>query len=265
MNKILTFLRRAWRHLLTLLGLGPKQRTDLLMGYFGGCDSCANETKDHTNIYMTRPWGPGGDGWITEVIPQLQQALSNGQRVVLGLPGAYDSDAEAQMRLAFQAFKSAGVVANIMALYPIDEPDKNGKTDSEVTATNAMLRHVMSDIGMSASLAVIYDCVSSSKPGIASYDWIGCDDYGSGCDVADGSRYAALKAQLTSSQHLMLIPGGADPWKQDPQCFLDAANWDSQIIAIMPFLWVDYELPGIRANGMRDSYVRVGKIIKGTA
>ncbi len=257
MKTIIQFFRR----LLRLLGFKPAQRTDLLMGYYGGCPTCADETKDHTNLYMTRPWGPGGSAWVAEILPQMQQAVINGQKIMLGLPGAYDPDAEAQMRAAFPVFKP--FAANIIALYPIDEPDAAGKTDAEVTATNAMLRTVMSDFGMTAALAVIYQCTSGKRPGLASYNWIGCDDYGSACDPADGKRYLALKDELRSDQRLMLIPGGANPWRQDPQCFFDAANCDSQVIAIMPFLWVDTDQPGIRGNGMRPAYCRIGRAIKG--
>ncbi len=239
------------------------QRTDLLMAYYGGCDTCANETKDHTNLYMTRPWGPGGPSWVTEAMAQVQQAVSNGQKVMLGLPGLYDPGGTDSAWNALQSIKNGGLASSVVALYPIDEPDVNGKTDAEVTAMNAVLRKALSDLGMTASLAVIYGCPTGKRPGLASYDWVGCDEYDAGCGTANGSQYRALKASLRADQRIMLIPGGANPWRQDPTCFLNAANADLQVVVIMPFLWVPWDQPGIRINGMSPPYVSVGKSIKG--
>lgn len=236
------------------------QRTDLLMGYYGGCPTCATETKDHANLYMTRPWGPGGPIWLDETMPQLQAARDNGQRVMLGLPGTYDPGGVASVTAAFQAIKAAGLAGIIVSIYPIDEPDVNGKSDAEVTAMNATLRGLMTDVGMTAAIAVIYGCATGKRPGLASYDWIGCDDYGRGCGTAPD---ASLKAALRPDQRLMLIPGGANPWRQDPACFLNAANADPQVVAIMPFLWVDWEQPGVRDNGMREVYCETGRKIRG--
>ncbi len=237
-------------------------RTDLLYGYYGGCGSCALETQDHTNLYMTRPWGP--PGWLMEVLPQLQQAMGNGQKVMLGLPGLYDAGGLEDAAHSITKLAEAGLMADVVALYPIDEPDVNGKSDAEVNAMNAALKDLMKGLGVNPALAVIYGCATGRTPGISTYDWIGCDDYGKGCDAATGLTFAVLKARLRPDQRLLLVPGGADPWRQDPACFASKAHSDPQVVAILPFLWVDYDGgAGIRTNPTRRLYCETGKVIKG--
>lgn len=232
------------------------------MGYYGGCPSCSLETQDHANLYMTRPWGP--TGWLIEIMPQLQQAHGNGQKVILGLPGLYDPMGLEDTAHAITKLHEAGLLSDVVAWYPIDEPDVNGKSDAEVLAMNTALRDLAKELGVNPALAVIYGCTTGKRPGLSSYDWIGCDDYGAGCDVANGSRFAALKGQLRPDQRLLLVPGGADPWRQDPACFATKANADPQVVGILAFLWVDRDdAKGIGTNGMRQAYCRVGKAIRG--
>lgn len=242
-------------------------RTDLLVGYYGDCDSCALETGDHTNLYWVWGWGTS-PFWLTNAMAHLQQARGAGiTRVVLGLPQAYGPNAEGEVRFALTRLNDAGLLADVVALYPIDEPDLYGKSDDEVRATNVMLRRVAGEFPALAGvrLAVIY-AGANDFPGVSSYDWVGFDDYGAGCAVL-GAPYGALKAALRPDQRIMLVPGGADPWRQDPACFAARAHADPQVVAVVPFIWFDNAAagvgPGIRSNPTRPLYCQMGRVITG--
>lgn len=241
----------------------PALRTDLLFGFYGGCDTCALEQQDITNLYMTRPWGTGGALWLAETLGQLQMARAGGASVILGLPGAYELHAEEEMAFAWKRITEAGFADQVVALYPIDEPDVAGKTDAEVTAVNAMLKRIIGK-----PLAVIYGCTTGKRPGRDSYDWLGCDDYPAGCDNATGASAWAFQAGLRPDQRLILVPGGADPWRQDPNCFAVKAHGDKQVVAVLAFIWQDNAAPGVglgvRSNGLRRLYCQMGRTIRGT-
>jgi hypothetical protein len=210
-------------------------------------------------------WAP--DNGLTEQMAILTAAKGAGvPNVVLGVP-AYGPNAEGEVRFRLQRLAAAGLLEHVVALYPIDEPNTaraGNRTDAEILATNAMLRRVMPDFGLQASLAVIY-AASGNHPGLASYDWVGLDDYGAGCAVLNA--YDAL--QLAPGQRTILVPGGASPWRQDPACFESRAHGDPRVVAIVPFLWQTVAdgatYTGIRENGMRALYCQAGAKIVGGA
>ena len=129
---------------------------------------------------------------------------------------------------------------------------------------NAAVREAMVTFPeLHARLAVIYAC-NASWPGFASFDWIGCDDYDAGCGVLTGA-YVTLLGRLAAAQRAIVLPGGADPWRQDPACFLSFAERDPRVAAIVPFIWqtvVDGQTyTGIRVNGMRSLYEQAGRTV----
>jgi hypothetical protein len=245
-------------------------RTDLLFGYYGAVDQTIPEVAGHVNLAWVMGWGSHG-AWLENVTAQLVQARQNGIRaVILHVPQAYNrgGTAESDVRYVFQSLLVQGLLDNIVALYPIDEPDVAHRSDAEVTAANVMLRRVMADFPSlhDTKLAVIYSA-GNDRPGIASYDWVGFDDYNKRCDAL-GDGYTALKARLRPEQRLIVVPGGADPWDQDPSCFFARAQVDQQVIAIVPFIWFDdWEdvtnagggPRGIRSNGMANVYCITGR------
>lgn len=244
-------------------------RGDLLFGYYGSVDETIPEVAGHVNLAWVMGWGSHGS-WLANVAAQLTQARQHGIRgVVLHIPQAYNrgGTAESDVRYVFQSLLVQGLLDNIVALYPIDEPDGAHKSDAEVMAANAMLRRVMAEFQSlhDTKLAVIYSA-GDARPGIASYDWIGFDDYNRGCDAL-GSGFAALKARTRPDQRLMVVPGGADPWATDPACFYATAQLDPQVVAIVPFIWFDdWEditkasgPRGIRSNGMAKVYCMTGR------
>ena len=233
-------------------------RTDLLFGYYADCPTCAMETRDHTNLY----WASNFNG-----LPGTMESLFNARaagftNVVLAVP-AYTANPEADVRFYLDSLRDGGFLVNVKALYPLDEPDVAGKSAAEVAATNAMLRRVMAGYPELAAtaLAVIYGA-GRTWPGIESYDWVGFDDYTHGCAIQD--TYADLKNHLTAAQRILLVPGGADPWRQDPACFMNKANADAQVVAVVPFLWIDTGgNAGIRSNPTRRLYCEAGRLAIG--
>lgn len=248
----------------------PSAGRTVLFGYYGGVNSTIPEIADHASLAWVMGWNPTG-GWMENTALQLAQARNRNLPSVLGIPQAYGPDAEDSVRLVFQSLSVQGLLTGIAALYPIDEPDVNGKSNAEVLAANAMLRRVMADFPAlrDTKLSVIYGA-GSNRPGIASYDWVGMDAYGEGCGVLAAS-YASLKAILRPGQRLMVVPGGADPWKQHPGCFLARAQEDPQVVAVVSFIWFDSwdditkpdGAKGIRSNGMAPIYTEAGKRAKG--
>lgn len=236
----------------------PPIRGDLLFGYYGSCDPLENA--DHTNLC----WEGGWRG-INQTLANLKAA--QGKAIVLEVPTYASED---DVRAYLMRIRDAGLLTNISALYPIDEPDVNGKSDAEVLVANAKLRLVMAEFPelKDTKLAVIYGN-TGRFPGIASYDWVGRDQYGLGCHEATGAGFREMKARLLPTQRLMLIPGGADPWRQDPACFEAAAHGDEQVVAIVPFIWPDFPAvgvgAGIRSNGLRKLYCDAGRKIMGLA
>lgn len=252
----------------------PALRSDLLLfGYYYANSSTVNETAGHVNLHWAA-FDDGG-GFISPAgqMAGLIQAKANGQRVVLMLP-TYSvplEQREAEVRFWLQRLKNAGLLwPGIVALYPQDEPDVAGLSDAEVTATNAAVRRAMAgfhELG-GARLAVIYACSTERRPGLASYDWIGCDHYEAGCRVLTAWLPGLLEAMLATGrtdQRLMVIAGGADPWRQDPACFERYAHAEPIVVALIGFLW--QSIPGhvgIRDNGMRRLYCEAGaKIVTG--
>lgn len=250
----------------------PSLRTDLLFGYYAQDATTALETAGHANLYFAAAfYGP------LEQMAGLTHAKGAGYKhVMLDIPaypvGATEAQAEQAIRFYLRRLQEAGLLVNVKALYPIDEPDTarmGNRSDAEVTARNALLRRIMGDFPELAGtkLAVFYSD-SGRRPGIATYDWIGIDNYDIGCSVMD--RYEALRPQLRSDQRLMLIPGGADVGRrprQDPACFESYAHGTPAVVAIVAFIWQTVTdegntYPGIRENGMRALYEAAGRKIK---
>ena len=157
-------------------------------------------------------------------------------------------------------------------VYPADEPEtaQNGaRSDAQVAAMVGWLRDVMSGFTALSGkpIGVIYACSSRLRPGMAVFDWIGCDDYGSGCLVTAASgAYDDLLAALLPDQRLMVVAGGADPWRQDPACFESYAHRNPKVAALIAFIWQDHADVGvglgIRSNGLRKLYCETGRKVR---
>lgn len=225
----------------------PQPARNITFAYYGAVPGMAAEVADHVNAIMVPPW-------VADQVPLFQEARAAGLPVIwypLATPDLYQQ---------LVHLRALGLLADIRVVYPCDEPDINPCPDpTTVRATLALFPELR------AKLATIYSA-SGRFPGIEAYDWVGVDDYGAGVNVL-GGKVADLRSRLAPHQQLILVPGGADPWRTPPQPFLDYALADSRVAMIMPFVWFDRpDGPdagkGIGANGMAGEYRAVGRVVK---
>lgn len=234
-------------------------RTDLLFGYYGQSSATALETEDHANLF----WAPDFYGPL-EQMAGLTQAKAAGLKAVVAIPLCLVpvAQGESEARTWLQRLHDAGLLGPVVAVSWCDEPNTahgGGWSDEDAAAMSAAVRSAMATFPeLHAGLAVVYAC-RGDYPGAGSFDWIGCDDYDSGCGALT-TFYPGLP--LKGAQRLMVLPGGADPWRQDPACFLSFAERDPRVVAIVPFIW--QTVPGnagIRENGMRAIYCQAGRTV----
>jgi hypothetical protein len=238
-------------------------RTDLLYGYYLSFDNQTAETRDHVNLVHEGNWFGSA--------PTIASMAAHGKATMLDLNQTVyqgnDVRADAEQRLValFDALRASGVLAQVVALYPIDEPQASAGT---VEAANALIRRAASGYPelSGVKLAVIYDL--RGTPGIATYDWIGLDHYPSGADILTSSHWKSIVASLRPGQRTLLVPGGGDPFQQDPEPFRRYAHNNAHVVGILPFMWARQhpsEVAGIGTNGMAPQYRALGLQLTGGA
>ncbi len=147
--------------------------------------------------------------------------------------------------------QNAGLLGNVVALYPEDEP--GNMPEAEIAAMVALVRSVATEYSEITQVPV-WAIFAANAPltGAHLFDAIGVDNYGCGCVPVP---------PILPGQRLILVPGGANPWRESPEAFIAVANADPRVIAIIPFLW-QYPQPtqglGIGQNGMSDVYRAAG-------
>lgn len=246
-------------------------RTDLLYGYYGRDSAQCIETDGSVNLVFELRW----DGIAETISCMVRQPV----KTILTVSGELWADAktlrpaeqaEALLRQTLDAMRSAGVIGQVAGFYPIDEPDLWGSSDADVTAACATVRRVAAeypDLG-GCVLACCYS-KSGKYPGVAAFDWVGLDDYPEDSNMLIGAPLNGLRAALRNDQRIFLVPGGCDPFKGNPEAFRRVAHADPKVVAIVPFLWIDYDDPqgkrqkGIRSNGMSAVYRKLGAEIVG--
>jgi hypothetical protein len=239
-------------------------RSDLWFAYYLTFDNQAEETADHVTMVHESGWF-GVDATIASM-------RAHGKPVMLDLSASVYQGSKVQpdpyRRAAaeFQALKDAGVLHQVVALYPIDEPEIHGIDDAAVTWVNGEIRRAASAFPELAGvrLAVIYTS-KNVLPGFDSYDWIGMDDYDMGAGLLVSHEWMAIMDRLQPHQGAFLVPGGGDPWRQDPEAFRRYAHSTPKVVGIMPFMWSPRrgqgDAPGIGANGLASVYRAVGREI----
>lgn len=239
-------------------------RADLFFGYYGQNSVTVLETTPHANLV----WAAEFNGPL-EQMAALTMARQAGVKTVVPLPlcalPVERIEGEATTWLA--RLRDAGLLENVAAVAWCDEPNTDrsgGWSDAGALAAIAAVRRAMATVHVDAAIVTLYACAVSGRPGADGSDWLGCDDYDRGCGVV--SRYYdgwALKA----GQRLVLLPGGADPWRQDPACFVSAAERDGRVVAVIAFIWQTVTdggntYRGIRENPLRTLYCQAGTTIK---
>lgn len=233
-------------------------------GYFGVLGTQLAETAKHVNLAYCMDWSDWDDKaareWMANtIIAQLTEAKT------LGIPNsivavgfltftkAYAYRGTADLIAFRDRCKAAGLAPTALSI--LDEPDVYGVSDALLTQACNEIRTAWPG----PKMAVIYG-QNRRYPGVAAFDWAGMDHYG--VDVFGNGDVADLKAHLRPEQRLILVAGGASPWKESPQPFVKHANLDSQVAAIIGFIygdgWGDDPTNvGIEGNGMLAQYASI--------
>lgn len=246
-------------------------RDKIFYGYYGDMEFQYNEVKDHVNMIWIAAWDRHPRSWVDVVYERIIQAANDGKKSVVMMTtntyidGRFSDHVLKEIDELFQKLDEKNALANIIAIYPTDEPDGSEIASEEIAKGNAAIRSVMDKYPAlkDTALAVFYTG-SEKYPGIEYYDWVGFDEYHKGEQVL-GAKYRRMLTKLRPNQRTMIIPGGCDKWRQDPKPFVDFALENPRVIAVVPFIWIDNAAPGnndvglgIRSNGMTEKYRQAG-------
>ncbi len=238
-------------------------RSDLYFGYYGGGN--AIEALSHTNMLFES--GLNGDEpqarnieaaklpTILDIGAQVYQGALNTDRTV-------NVNAESLLRARFDEFRRRDILKYIVALYPIDEPDLNVYRADVIRQANAVTRKIAAEYPELANvkLAVIYSNADKLFA-VETFDWVGFDRYDGLSGILTNGEYARMMSKLRPDQRTIIVPGGA--YGQDPIPFLNFAETHPEVIAIVPFIWSDFDdKKGIRSNGMAKAYCLAGMQVK---
>lgn len=155
-----------------------------------------------------------------------------------------------RLRTLLTRLRTEGTLDLIVSFYPVDEPDLFGWSENDVVAANDAIHALCKEFPElgGCAIAVIYS--DHRQVGHESYDWLG----------SDGGNYGGgpILVELMPGQKMILVPGGADPWREDPAAFVKFASGNPDVALVMPFLWVDHyggtPYLGIGNNGMAAKY-----------
>lgn len=244
-------------------------RSDIKFGYFGALEDMAG-VYTHTNIYYDM--GFAGLDYTISGIRAANMDTALGIDYILwdkvGSTYTLKPDAQNRLRAFLAALKQAGVLNKVIATSLIDEPDNKNITGDQLEAAAKITRETYLEFGSKPALFSIYG-PNMTWPGVGLFDWVGFDKYHLGSGIFINGDYARLKSVLRPDQWIILVPGGAEPWLQEPQAFINIAQGDKQVVWIMPFTWFtnpahdnDYG-KGIRDNAMRRTYCLAGQFIIG--
>ena len=246
----------------------PIPRHELLYCYFGITkrEEIA-EFVDHCNAVWIMDWCNWDDPkdrerWTQFVIDCLQDAKARGiDKAILAVgyltfTSTYQFHGAAAVATLRTLLDELGLREMVVGLSLIDEPDLHDVPDEVMARAFAETKAAWPE----AKMTVIYG--DHGTPGISHAEWIGHDAYGLGDGVLN--RMPGLQG----AQRWLLVPGGADPWKNSPEPFLDFARTHAEVAGIVPFTWFDRAPgqdsgPGIRSNGMSGRYRAIGLQIKG--
>lgn len=257
----------------------PATRTDLLFGYYGDASR-----ESAQNLVWVPAWGPSETSMEKQAvsnaqIEQLKSAKAAGvtDAVVdvshllfdpFAQSGRFEYAGKVLAQVRLQDFlddlNQAGVLDIVKTLVLIDEPNINLITQSSFPIAAQDVRQTVSFMGLSRlKLAVIY-APTGGYVGVDQFDWVGIDSYAE-YDTVLKTKVPELKSLMRPSQKILLIPGGASPWKQNPWSFYNYAQADPQVVAILAFSWFGYEGHadrGIAVNGMKEVYEQVAQQVR---
>jgi hypothetical protein len=236
-------------------------RTDVLFGYFGCMRDQPQRTREYCNLFCEM-FFDGIDKAIANI--RYMETLT-----IVGLDyfvwekidGKYviRADAQATVRSLFQRFRVEDVLQYIEIVSVCDEPDGKEISQEDMTLAVQLVRTVVQEFKPSIKMFCIY---STRYTWIAfdEFDLVAMDDYGAGNSYFSptGGHKQIKERSSQSPRHpkLIVIPAPADPWRMLPTAWLNAVNNDTQIIAVLAFVWftnhatdADYG-KGVEENGL---------------
>ena len=245
-------------------------RGGLHMLYYGPVDGC----EDHVTEAFELNWGGAADTAAKMRRHGLPTWLTLSGECFS--PGDFRPLADAEQRVwsTLQTLKAAGVLAQVIVLYPLDEPDGHGVSDAEMLAMCDTLRKVAGQFPelVGVKLAATYSMGQGQPvlPGFYAMDLVGYDNYGLGSNIFTSAEFGSMRSVLAPHQQYFSLPGGGDPWRQPIEAFRREANNDPLCYGVCAFMaGVRHDdpknpnMPGILINGMLPSYRAVGLEIKG--
>lgn len=252
----------------------PQARGEAWFAYYGDEDGQLEATRGHASMVWTSGWlDPQGRAQDVVMLERAAAACAAGKRVMLMMPadsvyigGRYNPAAGPILRGILAGLGPTGR-ACVAGVFPVDEPDAQGISHTELLRGNQELRLVLWEFPetIRAKLAVIY-AGANDFPGLPSYDWVGFDDYYAGDNVL-GGPLAGLLDVLRPDQRAFLVPGGADPWRQDPAPFVAKLLEDPRIIGMVVFIRINNPARGVglgtKSNGMGPAYCAAAVAISG--
>lgn len=232
-------------------------------GYFMGNALDLPLYQDHVGYVFTNDWGnwDTAQDWLQQqTLTELQNAKQFGIKDAIVSVGflVFDSKYNYKGTQYLEAFKTQldalGLLPMVKTFYVVDEPDfvmRKGLTEKALVEACLGIRQVFPGI----PLMTIYSN-SGQYPAISYFDIVGKDDYSKGTGVLDEMP------PISGTQQYAIVPGGAEPWKQDPTKFY---QWSltHPVKYIVAFLFSDYSGgKGIGTNGMLPVYKALGMKIK---
>lgn len=249
-----------------------KPRNDVLYGYFASLYEQVAEVKDHTNLH----WEAQFDGPV-KAVQNIRDAatftvLDIGYQLFVKDSGGkmlVATDAEQKVRSFLQYLKSQGVLHYVKVLYPLDEPNLNLRNPSDIYQAVETTHKVAKEFPelKGYKLGVIY-WDEAAYTGIELFDWVGFDNYDAKSSILEypNGRYFKMRSQLRTDQRTILVPGGS--FDQDPEPFVNFAMTHLEVVAVIPFAWLDVDnekekIKGIRSRVVKDKYIEAGRRLTG--
>ena len=258
-------------------------RPDLLIGFFGAYGTQAADTVGFINLFWEDHFEGDVKAGNNILTAKCATVLSCGDQVyekfqTTGRDYRVTANATANLTAYFNYLKSIGALQYVKAVTPFDEPNTNvavGELQKGIDLIKSVAANYPELVGL--KFACIYAYQPTPYDCIEQFDYVGIDDYSQMSDILVDGSYGALKAMLKPGQKTILLPGGC--FGQDPTPFLNFAEGNPEVAAILCFVWFDAPTPadvnaiaghpwvgiGNPANTYKQAYIDMGKrIVNGT-
>ncbi|MBU8978193.1 hypothetical protein JI752_018755 [Lysobacter sp. MMG2] len=256
------------------------------------------ENQDHTNVTVVYT-GPDGFDWDPTILSEVALAKSYGNKAIVMVTshlfvaatanGPHSTDPEATRQfgeLVDKLIAGGYLVPNnpeastVVAFYPVDEPEyKKGLVDINGAPHPALANavNVIKSNPATSNFPVVGIVSQDYGPvvqGMRLFDWVGMDDYKSCmpvvalCSSSYATSHANFTAALRPEQRTIVVPqaatgGDLDENPHDPFLTYQMAMSDPRVIMLMPFLWANTAMTGVRdLPGLRNAYLPIGYQIK---